>query len=145
MDKKEIDAIRARCDAATPVPWKGSAAEFYEHARQDIPALLAALDEAEKGESDAVEVAYQTGQLSKNLLKRATQAEAERDVLAEYLAEKAREETRQGTHSDNCHLWGAAHYNCLMRKYTELQEQLEKLIKKERSKWDNVFKDTHND
>ena len=55
MTQEERAAIRARCEAATPGPWERyfvlheshPNAEFIVHARQDIPALLAALDEAE--------------------------------------------------------------------------------------------------
>ena len=68
MDKVTRDAIRARCEAATSGPWTahrypvedyngnhicgdithGSDKLFIAHARQDIPALLDALDEAEE-------------------------------------------------------------------------------------------------
>jgi hypothetical protein len=43
MNKAERDAIRARCKSKTLGPW-----DFVTHARQDLPALLEALEEMEK-------------------------------------------------------------------------------------------------
>ena len=73
MNKNELEAIRARCAKATPGPWKyikdhlgfldivyyqekyriatcayGSDAELLAHCREDIPALLDALEEADE-------------------------------------------------------------------------------------------------
>jgi len=79
MDKAERETIRTRCDAATSGPWivdkcgrfsdhdecyvvmgdetvecfSYENADFIAHARQDIPALLDALDESEKECADA--------------------------------------------------------------------------------------------
>ena len=73
MTRPDLDAIRARCDAATPGPWRLKGLEihgdskpgrcglliydegghdkkdarFIAHARTDIPALLAYIDELE--------------------------------------------------------------------------------------------------
>ena len=108
MDKIQIDEIRARCDAATPGPWDahpgpdyeyifalgdGMAhvrgpynAEFIAHARQDIPALLDAL-EAERARADAAEQkASMIETMSKNeswtnWLRRLKEISADRDRL----------------------------------------------------------------
>lgn len=39
----DLDAIKARAEAATEGPW---APEFIAHARADVPALLSALTDA---------------------------------------------------------------------------------------------------
>ena len=77
MTRPNIKAIRARCDAATPGPWRlegleihGNAkpgrcglliydegghdkkdARFIDHARADIPALLAYIEELEAAQA----------------------------------------------------------------------------------------------
>ena len=76
MDKTEREAIRARCEAAHRSPWQLSGfltvtlnngylicdaecdedAEFIAAARQDIPALLDALDEADSLYSDTLKM-----------------------------------------------------------------------------------------
>jgi len=95
MDKSEREAIRARCEAATPGPWKCERAIgasfiygengividfdgnkdpdtiFIIHARQDIPALLDALDEAEADIKNRDEIIYEA-------LKRAMERALER-------------------------------------------------------------------
>jgi hypothetical protein len=47
MKLLDLAAIRARCDAATPGPWTCDDGDFVAHARTDIPALLAYIDELE--------------------------------------------------------------------------------------------------
>lgn len=60
MSELDLDTIRARCEAATPGPWDPAEAlaalfargtledaAFVAHAREDVPALLARVDELE--------------------------------------------------------------------------------------------------
>jgi hypothetical protein len=67
MTKEELDAIRKRCEKASPGPWyvvnidkSKPNAEFMAHAREDIPKLLEEIERLRGALDRAVEIAKQT-------------------------------------------------------------------------------------
>ena len=97
MTKEELEAIRARCEAATPGPWHRTSGliqdktggvvanvsvsadgMFFVYARTDMPALLAEIDRIERDCRHYCDYI-------KELEDAHRQAESERDVLAALL------------------------------------------------------------
>jgi hypothetical protein len=110
------DTIELAREAQMPYFWQsGEIAHLEQLKRFEV---LARADEREALQAEVLEQCRINGMSAER--EDALAAEVER--LNKALQWEQNRAERIGTHGPRCHTWGSQHFECLLRKYNELEE-----------------------